>query len=200
MTGYQTIFADPPWRVGAGPQNGRKGFGDATGASRPLAYPSMSIDEIAALPVSSLAAAGGAHLYLCTINRYVPDAYRVALAWGFKPSTLIVWAKRPMGGGLGGAFGLSTEFVLFCRRGNAPAIGRVTGSWFTWKRPYDKRGKPRHSGKPPELFSMIEKVSPGPRAELFAREERDGWDRWGNEVSCSTGTEEFARTAQRRAA
>lgn len=35
---YATIVADPPWRTMAGPLNGREGFGDATGASRPLPY------------------------------------------------------------------------------------------------------------------------------------------------------------------
>ena len=183
--GYRTIFADPPWKVGAGPLCGAFGFGDATGASRPLPYPSMSVPQIAALPVARLAHADGAHLYLCTINRYVEAAYLVARAWGFTPSTLLTWAKSTMGGGLGGAYGISTEFVLYARRGTLPALRREPGSWWHWKRPYDERGKPRHSAKPPELFAMLERVSPGPRVELFARDERPGWDRWGNEVRCS---------------
>ena len=29
---------------------------------------------------------------------------------------------------------------------------------------------------------MIEKVSYGPRVELFAREAHEGWDVWGNQV------------------
>lgn len=200
---YRTIFADPPWKVSAGPLNGREGFGDATGASRPLAYPSMSVEAISALQVGQLADPIGAHLYLCAINRYVDAAYVIARAWGFEPSTLLVWAKAPMGGGLGGAYGLSTEFVLFCRRGRCPALQRQTGTWFTWKRPYDKRGKPRHSAKPPGLFDLIEKVSPGPRVELFARDNRMGWDRWGNEIESSPGIADvLARTAgtTRRAA
>lgn len=53
---YATIVADPPWKVMAGPLNGREGFGDATGSSRPLAYPSMTVDEIKALQVSAIAA------------------------------------------------------------------------------------------------------------------------------------------------
>ncbi len=182
--GYRTILADPPWYVKAGSPGGADGVGFAIrqkGPSRPLAYPTMVVDEIAALQVSALAEEG-AHLYLCTINRYVEDAYRVARAWGFKPSTLLVWAKRTMGGGLGGTFGISTEYVLFCRRGNCPSLRREPRTWFQWKRPYDERGKPRHSAKPKELRQLIEEVSPGPRIELFARDVCDGWDRWGNEV------------------
>ena len=40
----------------------------------------------------------------------------------------------------------------------------------------------RHSVKPEEAYSRIERVSPGPRLEMFARAERPGWDVWGNEV------------------
>jgi hypothetical protein len=52
---YRTLTADPPWQVGAGPP-----FGGSS--SRPLEYPTMSLEEIAALPVRELAA-DDAHLY-----------------------------------------------------------------------------------------------------------------------------------------
>lgn len=181
MTRYPTIVADSPWKVMAGPLNGREGFGDATGASRPLAYPSMTVDEIKALRVADVAA-DDAHLYLWTTNGYLRDAFDVAKAWGFAYSTTLVWAKNLMGGGLGGAYGISTEFCLFCRRGSLKTLRNVGGTWFNWKRPYDERGKPRHSAKPPEFYAMVDQVSPGPFLEMFARDRRLGWDAWGNEV------------------
>ena len=189
FSGYRCIVADPPWPVKAGRdlggyvvENGRQVFDNShSSKARDLKYPSMAIDEIAALPVSSVAAKD-AHLYLWTINRYVEQAYGVARAWGFEPSTMLVWAKRPFGGGLGGTFGISTEFCLFCRRGNLPAKTRITGTWWTWKRPYDNRGKPHHSAKPEAFQDMVESVSPGPYLELFARRHRLGWTAWGNEV------------------
>jgi N6-adenosine-specific RNA methylase IME4 len=95
MTLYRTIVADPPWDVGRGPDWG------SNGASRPLTYPTMSVEEIAALPVRSLAEKGS-HLYLWTINAYVEDAYEIARLWGFRPSTLLTWCKPPNGIGLGG--------------------------------------------------------------------------------------------------
>ncbi|MCR4345699.1 MAG: MT-A70 family methyltransferase, partial [Sulfuricaulis sp.] len=177
---YATIVADPPWEVKAGPLCGRMGFGDATGASRPLSYPSMSVAQISALPISALAA-DDAHLYLWTINKYIEASFAVARAWGFQYSTLLTWAKNPMGGGLGGAYGISTEYVLFCRRGSLSSLGRTNTTWFNWKRPYDERGKPKHSAKPPEFQAMVERMSPGPYLELFARSGRAGWDAWGNE-------------------
>jgi N6-adenosine-specific RNA methylase IME4 len=189
MTLYSTIVADPPWQVTAGRalgayilgDGGRQLFGGITDdqSSRPLAYPSMTVEQIKALQVP---AADDAHLYLWTTNGYLPAAFDVAKAWGFQYSTVLTWAKNVMGGGMGGAFGISTEFVLFCRRGSLKAHGRVGGTWFNWKRPYDERGKPRHSAKPPEFYALVEDVSPGPYLEMFARDRRDRWHAWGNEV------------------
>src|SRR5688572_20180041 len=106
---YSTIVVDPPWSVAAGRTIGRyekKGgkqlFGVRDNGARQLSYPSMSLHQITALPVAELAPAD-AHLYLWTINKYLPDAFGIAQAWGFTFSTMLVWAKNPMGGGLGGA-------------------------------------------------------------------------------------------------
>lgn len=141
----------------------------------------MSVADILSLDVGSIADSD-AHLYLWTTNRFLSEAFAAVSAWGFTYSTTLVWAKAPMGGGLGGAYGISTEFVLYARRGALRPLSRVTGTWFHWKRPYDDRGKPRHSAKPPEFFKMVETVSPGPRVELFARDARPGWDAWGDQA------------------
>lgn len=179
---YSTIVADPPWpQKGAGALRGREGWDDSHGPSKPMPYKTMTLAEIKALPVGDLAAEDG-HLYLWTTNRFLPDAFAVAQAWGFSYSTLLVWSKKPMGGGLGGCYGISTEYVLFCRRGSLQAKAKVRGTSFGWKRPYDERGKPKHSAKPPEFFRMVEEVSPGPHVELFARQPRLGWDVWGDEI------------------
>lgn len=185
---YRTIVADPPWNVMAGPSGGGYERGvdgkqqpwskPVNNHSRPLAYPSMSVDQIASLDVPS---DRDAHLYLWTINKYLPDAFSVMKAWGFTYSTMLVWVKRPMGGGLGGCYGLATEYVLFGRKGKLSAQSRIGRNWFDWKRPY-KNGYPNHSAKPPEFFSLVENISPGPRLEMFARGSREGWDVWGNEV------------------
>ena len=171
---FSTIVADPPWRVQNGPQWGG-------GHSTPMPYSLMGVDEIAALNVRHWAAPD-AHLYLWTINKYVEDAYRVARAWGFRPSTLLVWAKPVMGCGLGGTFKLSTEFVLFARRGTLKATDWVGQSHFDWP-----RQRP-HSRKPEAFFDMVERVSPGPYLELFARRARIGWEYAGNQ---SLGTVEI---------
>jgi N6-adenosine-specific RNA methylase IME4 len=178
---YHTIVADPPWpQKGTGPALDplRAGWGKPVGeASRPIAYPTMTISEIGALPVGELAERD-AHLYLWTTNRFLGDAFAVLQEWGFSYSTTLVWAKAPMGTGLGGCYRISTEYVLFARRGHLPALSRIDRNWFPWKRP----SPPKHSTKPADFFTMVETVSPAPRLELFARGTRLGWDAWGNEA------------------
>lgn len=177
---YATVVADPPW-----PQQSsgrlRRGVGEGfvgTGESLPMPYATMTLEQIAALPVADLVGAS-AHLYLWTTSRFLPDAFAVAKAWGFTYSTTLVWCKAPIGHGLGGTFGIATEFVLFCYRGRVQASTKIGRNWFDWKRPYSYTGKPQHSAKPPAFLDLVEQVSPRPWVELFARAQRLGWDSWG---------------------
>ena len=165
--GYRTIVADPPWDVMGGPPWGG-------GRSRPLPYGTMSVEEIAALPVREMAAPE-AHLYVWTINRYIEDTYEIVRQWGFRPSTLLTWTKPITGGGLGGTYRLSTEWILFARRGTLSAARQIGQSHFDWPR------QRAHSMKPDAFLDLVEQVSPGPYVELFARRARFGWDYWGDE-------------------
>ena len=42
--------------------------------------------------------------------------------------------------------------------------------------------KREHSRKPDEFYEIIERCSPGPYLELFARERTPGWTQWGDQV------------------
>ena len=45
------------------------------------------------------------------------------------------------------------------------------------------QSKPRkHSQKPEEFFELIDPIVPRPAIELFARQKREGWDSWGDEI------------------
>ena len=165
---YRTIVIDPPWRVHQPPLLGAAGGFPKAGGNQPLPYGSLTTAEITALPVAPMAA-DDAHLYVWTINRYVDATYDIARAWGFTPSTLLTWCKPPMGLGAGGAYALTSEFVLFARRGRGAYERRWPTSWFQWP-----RGE--HSVKPEAFLDIVEQVSPGPYAELFSRRARFGWD------------------------
>ena len=125
------------------------------------------------LPVGDLAE-DTAHLYLWTTNTHLRHAWDICEAWGFRYSTLLVWAKAPMGASGFPAYPIQTEFVVFARRGSPTNKGRADRNWWQWKRGL-------HSAKPEAFIDIVEQVSPGPYLELFARRARFGWDYWGDE-------------------
>lgn len=105
---YRTIVADPPWPIGDFPE-----WGDGRGTV-PTPYPTMTLDEIRALPVG-VHATPEAHLYLWTTVQFLRDTYGIAEAWGFEPMYPLHWCKPPRGEGLGGKFASNVEYILFCR-------------------------------------------------------------------------------------
>lgn len=193
MAEFACILADPPWRTHSGRLTGRAGFADSTSAAgaknRPLPYRTMAVDAICALPVASISAPDSV-LFLWATNGYLEAAFRVIDAWGFRYSTTLVWSEALMGGGLGAAFGISTEFLLFARRGRVQQRARPKGTVYAWRRPY-RDGHPDHSAKPPAALELIEQTAHGPYVELFSRakQARIGWSYWGSE-SLGTATME----------
>ena len=180
---YGTILADPPWR-----------FQNATGKMAPEhrrlhRYATMTLAEIQALPVADLTAAP-CHLYLWVPNALLREGLDVLAAWGFTYKTNLVWYKtRGDGGpdrrGVGFYFRNVTELLLFGVRGKDArtlAPGRRQENLL----PARKR---EHSRKPEAFYDLIERCSPAPRIELFARHGRPGWDQWGNEW-CQTAEAE----------
>jgi N6-adenosine-specific RNA methylase IME4 len=173
---YASILADPPWR-----------FTNRTGKMAPehrrlSRYDTLTTEDIAALPVSGIAAET-AHLYLWVPNALLPEGLRVLAAWGFQYKSNIVWHKirkdgGPDGRGVGFYFRNVTEMVLFGVRGkNARTLapGRRQVNYLATR-------KREHSRKPDELYRIIEACSPSPRLEIFARGERPGWTVWGNQA------------------
>ena len=163
---YQTIVLDPPWDWGD------EGDQDQLGRSRPT-YATMSIDEIEALPIADLATQN-AHIYLWITNRSLPKGFRLLEAWGFRYITMLTWVKPSFG--MGNYFRGSTEQVLFGVRGSLALLRRDVATHFNAARPGP------HSGKPDEFYNLVETCSPGPWLELFSRQERNGWARWGAEA------------------
>jgi N6-adenosine-specific RNA methylase IME4 len=158
---YRTILADPPWQMN---QTGNRG------ASRH--YPLMSLDRICALPLKRFSAED-AHLWLWVTNADILQQVQVMEAWGFSYRSCLTWIKPRFG--LGFYLRNQTEHLLFGVRGHAPVQFRGQGTWFY--APLQD-----HSHKPEEAYAIIERLSPGPRLELFARRKRPGWDAWGNEI------------------
>lgn len=176
---FATIYADPPWR-----------FQNRTGKVAPenkklSRYETMDLEAIKAMPVSEIAASKS-HLYLWVPNALLPDGLEVMKAWGFEYKGNIVWEKvrkdgQPDGRGVGFYFRNVTEILLFGIRGDnnrtlAPARSQVN---------LIRTMKREHSRKPDEIIPIIERCSPGPFIELFARGDRGGWAMWGNQADAS---------------
>lgn len=186
---YRTIVADPPWLY-EGSRNGSfvipKPYEDVGQRGvESMGYEGMPLADIEALRPP---AEDDAHLYLWTTNSFMVEAHEVARAWGFKPKTICTWTKVHQGDRsrvsmkTGYHFRGATEHWIFAVRGSLRLQtdeGLPTG--YLWPRL-------PHSVKPDAFYDLIEKASPGPYLELFARRARFGWDYWGDE---SLGTAEM---------
>lgn len=158
---YRTILADPPWshyQVG--------------GHGADQHYPLMTLDRITAMPVADLAT-DDAHLWLWVTNASLRDGFDVIEAWGFTPRSVLTWIKPRLG--LGNYLRNATEHLLLGTRGHAPVQFKAQPSWLF-------APLQNHSHKPEEQYAVIERISPGPYLELFARRRppsRADWSIWG---------------------
>lgn len=185
-TKFATIVSDPPWEYKTPGQIGktlehrpnRDSGLSRHGAGSVARYGSMTLDELCSMPVQDLAA-DNAHLYLWTTNTFIEQAYRVARAWGFDPKTVLTWVKMKSDGTpsmkMGYYYRGATEHCLFCVRGSLRLSGAAESTAILTRRT-------SHSVKPDEFYSMVERQSPGPRLDMFARRKRDGWSVFGNQV------------------
>lgn len=173
---FKTVLADPPWQ-----------FQNRTGKMAPEhkrlnRYPTMSLEDICALPVHEVCDTT-AHLYLWVPNALLPEGLQVMTAWGFNYKTNIIWHKirkdgGPDGRGVGFYFRNVTEILLFGVRGkNARTLeaGRRQVNFLATQ-------KREHSRKPDEQYKLIEECSPADYLEMFGRGARENWTVWGNQA------------------
>jgi N6-adenosine-specific RNA methylase IME4 len=171
---FRCILADPPW--GFRTYSNPKAVPQRASTQH---YPVMSIDEIAALPVASVAA-DDCVLFLWATWPCLPGAMRVIEAWGFRYKTAaFLWAKRSKHGrehmGMGYWTRANTEPCLLATRGRPRRKSMSV-------RQLIQEPVLMHSQKPEAAAIRIEQLVDGPYLELFARRRRDGWTVWGNEV------------------
>lgn len=168
---YRTIVVDPPWQIEKIAREERPNQAEWD-------YPKMSVEEIMALPVEAIADEDGAFLYLWTTQKYLPDAINIARAWGFKYQCIMTWVKNV--GFTPFSWMYSTEHVVFARKGSIDLLKKGLR--------LDFNGKVReHSRKPDEFYERVAEASPGPRIDYFSREEREGFEQFGNEKDKFSG-------------
>ena len=162
---YPVIYADPPWRYE---------YVETESRAVENHHPTMSLDELCALPVADLAFADSV-LFLWATSPKLADALRLIAAWGFEYRTCAVWDKEIIG--MGYYYRQRHELLLVATRGQLPAPQPDV-------RPAsvvcERRGP--HSAKPAVFAEQIEAMYPElPKIELFCRSPRPGWAVWGNQ-------------------
>jgi N6-adenosine-specific RNA methylase IME4 len=169
---YGAILADPPWNHDAWERGGDRH------PSRH--YDVMNVAAIAQWPVPLLAASHCA-LFCWACLPLMHAALQLIEEWGFDyRTTAFMWVKtNPVAGSLAWGCGAWTranpEPCLLATRGAPKRRNADVHSVIVAPRR-------EHSRKPDEVYARIEALVDGPYLELFARQERPGWDSFGNEV------------------
>ena len=171
------ILADPPWHF--------ETWGEGGNRNVTSKYPTMSVEEMCALPVGSLAAENCA-LFMWIVWPKLFEAIEVMKAWGFTYKTCaFCWLKAdpyrlfadeftPFAG-LGYWTRANSEVCLLGTRGKPKRLNADVRQGIIAPRR-------EHSRKPDEIHDRVERLVAGPYLELFARARRAGWDCWGNET------------------
>jgi N6-adenosine-specific RNA methylase IME4 len=153
------MVVDPPWKIDGGQ----------------LPYLPIEMDDLRNLPITELAAER-CHLHLWTLpNSFHRVAYDIIEHWGFRVVSEFVWVKPSFGRGQ--YWRMSHEILLTGVRSEFDHFDDH------WLRSWVEAPRGRHSQKPDEIREMIERASPGPRLEIFARKLSTGWFAWGHEIT-----------------
>ncbi|MBP5857267.1 hypothetical protein KAJ83_09625 [Marivibrio halodurans] len=192
---YRLLSIDPPWAFETWSEQGR---------NRSASYDTMTLPQLAQMPVMDLARPD-ALVALWVIDSMLPEGLALLDAWGFRFVTVcFTWVKTF------DLFGRQSARIALLHRAIEDRDWNQIGEALApmglgyWTRANPEMcllasiGAPRreeknvrqplfaplreHSRKPDEAYRRLERLTPGPRAELFARERRPGWDAWGNEV------------------
>lgn len=170
------IYTDPPWEQKKG---GLRGCRPNQG--RELDYNTLCFDDIRQIHETAFSHVEEKHcVFMWTIDKYLHDTEWMMEEFGYMLHARLIWDKM---NGVAPAFTVrfSHEYLLwFYKKGRMlMPCNETKGKFATVMR----ESSTKHSKKPLCAYEMIEKMFPDVRKlELFARNERDGWDCWGNEV------------------
>ena len=166
----EIIYADPPW-------NQTKG---GLRKARPnqlkcLDYPVLGMEDIRSILFDHQ----GDVLFLWTIDKYLHEAQRIAEDLGYKLHARLIWDKE---NGIAPAFTVrfSHEYLLWLYKSPMLPVAKDMRGKFTT---VFRERSTKHSRKPLKAYELIEALYPtASKLELFARNQREGWESWGNEL------------------
>jgi N6-adenosine-specific RNA methylase IME4 len=136
-----------------------------------LRYSTLSVTEIASLPVQSICAEN-CHRWLWTTNRLLETGCAVLRSWGLKYLTPFHWIKP---NGFGPWVQIRSTTIMFGYKSKRRMRHRYRPNVIL--APSDQ-----HSQEPECSFQLIESCRWGPYIEVFGRRLREGWTVLGDEI------------------
>ena len=173
---YDIIYTDPPWEQKKGGL--RKSRPRQT---RKLDYQTCKLSEIKEIHKKAFELCNNKHnVFMWSIDKFLFDTEQMMKELGYELHARFIWDKE---NGVAPAFTIrySHEYLLwFYKKGKMiKPCKEQRGKYTTVLR--EKATK--HSKKPECVYQMLEIMFPeSKKIELFARNKRDGWDCWGNEI------------------
>lgn len=177
MIPFRVLVADPAWKFSDNlPGKGR-------GAAKH--YKTMSAIEICRMPLPPLHQ--DCVLFLWRVASMQQEALDVVKYWGFTPvKTELVWMKKTATGqrwfGMGRTLRAEHEICLIATHGKPQVKNHSTRTTFITDVDGLSAKAGRHSEKPDKFYEIVEELFDGPRVELFARQQREGWTCLGDEL------------------
>ena len=170
---YQIIYADPPWTYKSKECLAKTSI---LNGKLNTHYKTMPLKEIKELDIQSISD-DNSLLFLWVVSPMLGDGIDLMKSWGFKYSTIaFIWHKQKTNPR---SYTMSEcEICLVGKKGTIPKPRGIRNA-----RQFLSEMRTRHSAKPNEIRQRIEKMFPTQnKIELFARDVKDNWDCWGNEV------------------
>ena len=181
---YAIVYTDPPWEQAKG---GKKAV-RPNSSGKPLDYHTMPLADIEEFHERFLQehTEEKHNVFMWCIDKYLPAAEAFVARLGYKLHARIIWDKL---NGPAPAFTVrfQTEYLLWFYKPGKIVMPRKErrGKYSTIIR----EGSTIHSKKPRAAYEMLEDMFPdASKIELFARNTRDGWDGFGDELEVSNGT------------
>lgn len=173
---YGIIYTDPSWaqtkgNISACRPNQKKG----------LDYPTLNIQEIKDIHKDAFNLLDDkSNVFMWTIDKFLPETEQFMKELGFTLHARIIWDK---GNGVVPAFTVrfSHEYLLwFYKKGHMlMPVPETRGKYATVIR----EPSTFHSHKPEAVYRMLDDMFPTTRKlELFARNQKKGWDCWGDQT------------------
>lgn len=134
------------------------------------------------------------HMWMWVTDNYLKDGLFVMEALGFRYIRMAVWPKPSIR--LGQYLRSQHEPCLFGVKGRLKSLTKSESSLFGDGKTLQTSS---HSEKPLESYAKIERVSPGPKLEMFCRKRHHGWWGWGDELNCHSAIKRNYEVAPKRA-